>query len=211
MPGTKNIDALFAPRNVALVGASDKNWSVRVWENLRRFGYEGGVYPINPNRDQIWGGRCYASLDDLPEPADHLALFLPAEQSLQILEQGGRAGARSATLYAAGFGEGDDTDGRERARRLHAILDRYDIAATGPTAWACLSADHDSARSPMSNWKPPRRAQSPCSRKAACWSRPDRGMSDAGISLSCIVSCGNQTGLTFADYIDRLADDADCA
>ena len=68
MPGTKNIDALFAPRNVALVGASDKNWSARVWENLRRFGFEGGVYPINPNRDQIWGGRCYASLDDLPEP-----------------------------------------------------------------------------------------------------------------------------------------------
>jgi acetate---CoA ligase (ADP-forming) len=60
MANTKNIDALFAPRNVALVGASDKNWSARVWENLQRFGYAGGVFPINPNRDSIWGTRCYA-------------------------------------------------------------------------------------------------------------------------------------------------------
>ena len=62
MSSTKNIAALMAPRNVVLVGASDKNWSPRIWDNLVRFGFEGRVYPVNPNRTEIWGTRCYASL-----------------------------------------------------------------------------------------------------------------------------------------------------
>ncbi|MBX9759591.1 MAG: acetate--CoA ligase family protein [Beijerinckiaceae bacterium] len=208
MNRTKNIDALFAPRNVALVGASDKNWSARVWENLQRFGFQGAVYPINPGRDSIWGVRCYASLDDLPEPADHLALFLPADQSLQLLEQGGKLGARSATLYAAGFGEGDDAAGRARAEKLRAILDMYGIAATGPNCMGLAVGASGFCTIPDEQIE--RLAPGPIAvltQSGMLVQTLSRGVSDAGHTISCIVSCGNQTGLTFADYIDRLADD----
>ncbi|HWG04603.1 MAG TPA: CoA-binding protein, partial [Beijerinckiaceae bacterium] len=100
----KAMEALLAPRNVVLVGASDKNWSPRIRDNLARFGFEGGVYPVNPNRTEMWGGRCYADLSQLPEAPDHLALLVPNEPSIEMLEAGGRLGARSASLYAAGFG-----------------------------------------------------------------------------------------------------------
>ena len=106
MSRTKNIGALFAPRNVVLVGASDRNWAPRIWDNLARFGFEGQVYPVNPNRSEIWGVRCYSSISELPEPPDHLALFVPKEQTLEALEEAGKLGARSATIFAAGFGEG---------------------------------------------------------------------------------------------------------
>ena len=120
------VDALMAPRNVVLVGASDRpgHWSGRVWQNLRRFGFPGKVYAVNPNRPDIWGEPCYPGLGDLPEAPDHLAIFVPAETTLQVLEEGAGQGARSATLFAAGFGEGGDPEGRARGRRLKEILTR---------------------------------------------------------------------------------------
>ena len=210
MSKTKNIEALFAPRSVALVGASDKNWSARVWENLQRFGYQGPIYPINPNRQEIWGLRCYASLDELPSPADHLALFVPADQSLDILEQGGRRGTRSATLYAAGFGEGGEAAGLARARRLRAILDATGIAATGPNCMGLAVGRSRFCTIPDEQIE--LLAPGPVAvltQSGMLVQTLSRGISDAGLTLSSIVSCGNQTGLTFADYIDALADDPD--
>src|SRR5947207_1123384 len=101
-----SIERLFHPRNVVLVGASDRtdHWTRRVWDNLKRFGFGGQVFPVNPGRDEIWGVPCFPRLDALPEAPDHLAIFTPAEIALRNLREGAAAGARSATLYAAGFG-----------------------------------------------------------------------------------------------------------
>ncbi|MFN3889895.1 MAG: acetate--CoA ligase family protein [Beijerinckiaceae bacterium] len=208
MSRTRNIGALFAPRSVALVGASDKNWSARVWQNLQRFGYEGKIYPINPNRSEIWGVRCYASLEDLPAPADHLALFVPADPSLEILDQGGRLGARSASLYAAGFGEGGDAAGLARAERLRAILDKHGVAAVGPNCMGIAVGQSRFCTIPDEQIE----ILSPgpvavLTQSGMLVQTLSRGVSDAGLTLSCIVSLGNQTGLTFADYINALADD----
>jgi acyl-CoA synthetase (NDP forming) len=101
-PPRKDIGALN-PRNVAMVGASDRDghWSRRVWDNLQRFQFSGGVFPVNPNRTRVWGRPCFASFEAMPEPPDHLAIFTPAEMTLEVLHKGAMAGARSATIYAA--------------------------------------------------------------------------------------------------------------
>ena len=80
-----NIEALFAPRNIVLVGASDANWSARVHRNLSRLGYPGEVYLVNPNRPELWEQKCYPALSALPEPPDHLAVFLSAEQTIATI------------------------------------------------------------------------------------------------------------------------------
>lgn len=202
-----NIGALLAPRNVVLVGASDRNWSVRVHENLRRFGYEGGVYLVNPNRTELWGSRCYPSLADLPEAPDHLAIFVPAGQTLDVLDNS--AGARSASLYAAGFGEGDEEEGHARARRLSAILERTRIAAVGPNCMGlAVGASRfctvpDEQLTPLSPGPVAAITQS-----GMLVQTLSRGLESADLALSHLISCGNQVGLTFADYIDALADDA---
>ena len=71
------IARLFHPRNVVLVGTSDRpdHWSRRVWDNLKRFGFAGRVMPVNPNRSEIWGVPCFRGLAALPEAPDHLVLF----------------------------------------------------------------------------------------------------------------------------------------
>src|SRR6478672_2253113 len=128
------IERLFNPRNVVLVGASERpdHWSRRVRDNLARFGFSGRVFPVNPNRREIWGTACYPTLADLPEPPDHLAIFTPADVSIDVLREGAAAGACSATFYAAGFGEGGDAHGHELAVRLRALLRDTGLTIVGP-------------------------------------------------------------------------------
>ena len=49
------------------------------------FGFPGRVFPVNPNRTEIWGAACYPDIASLPEPPDHLAIFVPKERLSQVL------------------------------------------------------------------------------------------------------------------------------
>src|SRR3954447_6075393 len=106
----KKVAALTAPRNAVLVGASDRpgSWAARVWHNLKRYQFPGPIYLINPRRTEIWGERCYPDFESLPEPPDHMAVLVPAAGVIDTLRSGAAAGARSATVFSAGFGEGFD-------------------------------------------------------------------------------------------------------
>jgi acetyltransferase len=204
------LDALFAPRNVALVGASDRNWAPRVFGNLQRFGYEGEIYLVNPNRTELWGRRCYASLADLPEAPDHLALFVPADQSLDILEDGTARGARSATFFAAGFGEGGDAKGLARAARLKAIVARTDVAVVGPNCMGLAVGRSKFSTVPDEHHAPLQPGPvAAITQSGMLVQTVGRGLNDAGLPLAYLLSAGNQTGLTIADYVSHLADDPD--
>ena len=76
----KKVEALTAPRNVVLVGASDRpgSWAARVWRNLNRYEFPGPIYLINPRRTEIWDQPCYPDFQSLPEPPDHLVVLVPA-------------------------------------------------------------------------------------------------------------------------------------
>src|SRR5258706_2885151 len=207
-----SVAALLAPRNVVLVGASDRrdHWSGRVWQNLARFGFDRPVYAVNPGRAEIWGTRCYASLADLPESPDHLALFTPADTSLELLAEGARLGARSATFYAAGFGEGGDPAGIARAARLRGIVAETGIAVAGPNAMGIASGRSQLVTFADETLEPLRSGPlALLTQSGAMCTSLVRALGDRGLAVSCLVSCGNQTGLGFADYIEHLLDDAD--
>jgi len=65
----KNIHAMLHPRNIVLVGATDKpgNYAERIWGNLVKYGYKGGMFPLNAKRETIWGVPCYKDFASLPE------------------------------------------------------------------------------------------------------------------------------------------------
>lgn len=203
-----DIAALFAPRNVVLVGASDRNWAPRVRANLLRFGYEGQIFLVNPNREELWGERCYASIADLPEAPDHLALFVPADASLDILEEGKALGVRSATFFAAGFGEGGDDKGRARAQRLRDILSGTSLAVIGPNCMGLAVGASKFATVPDEQLTPLQPGPvAALTQSGMLVQTVSRGLVDAGLKLSCLLSCGNQIGLSIADFIAHLAGD----
>jgi acetyltransferase len=94
-----SVHAMLHPRNIVLVGATDKpgNYAERIWNNLVKYGYEGGLFPINAKRETIWGVKCYADFASLPEKPDHVLVLVPARFAVQVIRDAAAAGARSAT------------------------------------------------------------------------------------------------------------------
>ena len=101
-----NLRPLLAPRAIAIVGASDRPGAgPNVLGNLKRLGFPGQVYPVNPKYTEMGGWRCYPSLADLPGPIDTVAILLGYKHVLTTLQQAHAIGCKAAWVLASGFGE----------------------------------------------------------------------------------------------------------
>jgi acetate---CoA ligase (ADP-forming) len=127
--------ALFAPRSVAIVGQSDDAGKAagRPLKFLRRMGYAGHVYPINPRRESVLGERAWPSLSALPEAPDHAYIVTPTQAAIDAVEECGRLGVRVATVLADGFAEAG-APGVAREARLRAVCARTGIRLVGPSS-----------------------------------------------------------------------------
>jgi acetyltransferase len=116
----KRIHAMLHPRNIVLVGATDKpgNYAERIWTNLIKYKYAGGLFPINAKRERIWGVPCYKDFASLPEKPDHVLVLVPARFAVQVIRDAAAAGARSATIVTSGFSELQDEDSQRLAADL---------------------------------------------------------------------------------------------
>lgn len=101
------MDAIFHPKNVAIIGASKSimKWGTIIMANLVSGGFKGKIYPINLTQRHILGIPAYKSLDLLPEPADMVFICLPAKTTPKFVEICGEAKARTVVLIAGGFSE----------------------------------------------------------------------------------------------------------
>ena len=205
-----DVEALLNPLNVVIVGATDKpgNWPQRCWRNLGRYGYGGPVYPLNPRREEVWGTRCYQSYAELPEPPDHLAVFVPAPFVEATLREGAAAGARSATVVSSGFGEVPDPVAVERGRRLSATIAELGIAVSGPN---CIGNFNGRAGFvTMTDNRPHRTKPGPIAivgQSGGLVMALKRTLEERGMDVGYIVSSGNEAGLKTADYIEYFAAD----
>ena len=114
------LDALFNPRCVAVIGASERAGSVGrtlLW-NLLRSPFGGTVYPVNPRRHSVLGVHCYASVAELPDPVDLAVIATPAAGVPEVVAACAAAGVRAAIVISAGFREvgpeGEALEGRLR-------------------------------------------------------------------------------------------------
>jgi acetyltransferase len=103
--GPHFLDRLFAPRAIAVFGASERADSVggRVLRNLLDGGFAGPVYPVNPKHATVAGRRCYAAIDQIGEPVDLAVIATPAAGVPQVVHACGEHGVRAAVVHSAGF------------------------------------------------------------------------------------------------------------
>ena len=96
---------IFAPESIVVIGASRRREAIGriILENIRRGGYAGRLYTVNPRARQIDGDRCLASALDLPEPADLAVIAVPAPAVLGVAEQCGQRGVRSLVVITSGL------------------------------------------------------------------------------------------------------------
>ncbi|EHM09517.1 acyl-CoA synthetase (NDP forming) [Thermanaerovibrio velox DSM 12556] len=101
---------LLEPRGVAVVGASSNLESIsgRPLKLLMRYRYQGGIYPVNPNRESIGGLRCYRDLLEVDGPVDVALVAVRANLVPQVIRQCSQRGIGFAVVFSSGFAEGGD-------------------------------------------------------------------------------------------------------
>ncbi len=209
---TDKVEALLNPTSIAIIGARENpmGWTARIFANLQRFEFAGPFWPVNPRVDEIWGVPCYPDLDALPEPPDHLVVMRAADAVPDILRRAADLGTRSATIYATGFSEAGTEEGRRREGVLQGVLEETGIAISGPNCLGNLSA-----RARMLTLPDDRvRALVPgpiamVGQSGTTTPAIGRMLIDRGMDCSYIVTSGNETGLTAADYISYFTEDAE--
>lgn len=126
--------ALSAPRSVAIIGASDdvRKTTARPLRFLRRQGFAGAVYPVNPRRETVLGERAWPDIASLPEVPDHVFIVADTRLVVEAVRDCGRAGVPLVTVLSGGFGE--HGEGAERLRELLAVAAEYGVRVVGPNS-----------------------------------------------------------------------------
>jgi acetate---CoA ligase (ADP-forming) len=205
----KSAERTLRARSVALVGASERaKWPRDIYASLRDGGYAGKIYPINPKYSELWGIPCYPDFSALPAPAEHAAIIVPAPNVISIIEDGVRHGLQSATVYAAGVGDGVDPESVERGRRLKEISSTYGLTVAGPN---CMGAN--AWRERLFLYPNTNIAKLPAGSVGVAFQSGGtlqfwvQSAGDRGVKFSYAVSTGNEIDLDIADYLNVFVED----
>src|SRR3954470_23038673 len=138
------LHALFHPRAVAVIGASDDTTKhgYIVLTNVRNTGFNGGLYGISRRLKEVEGIVCLPDLAAAPEPIDVAFLAIPAEAAVQAVRDCARAGLKAAIVGSAGYAESLDAGGAERQRELQRIAAEEGIRIVGPNCNGVYNAHH---------------------------------------------------------------------
>ena len=136
------LETLFNPQGVAVIGASGKALHIgnRVIKNLIDFGYQGGIYPINPKADEIRGIKAYPSILDVPGQVDVAHMVIPAKFVPMAVEDCGKKGVKHIIINSGGFSE----TGPAGAEIEKAFLEKakaYGIRIFGPNCQGIINSD----------------------------------------------------------------------
>jgi acyl-CoA synthetase (NDP forming) len=201
---SRDLRPLFAPRSVAVVGASadPSKWGNVVARGALRGAHRRSVFLVNRGGGEILGRRAYPSVGDVPEPLELAAICVPAAGFAHAVEDALAAGARAIVGITTGLGEYDD-----HGKRIeHAVADRVrgaNAVLLGPNCLGVFDADEELDL----GWSPlPSGSVALVSQSGNLALELARLAVASGLGFSRFASLGNQADLVAADFLDALAD-----
>ena len=198
----RHLDALFDPHSVAVIGASDSPGSVgaTVWRNLRRAGFEGPCWPVNPRRATVGGQPAFAGIAALPAAPELAVVCTPPAAVPGVIAELGARGTRAAVVLTAGL----------TAAQKQAMLDaarRHLLRILGPNCLG-LIAPHARLDASFAHVGVPAGGLAFVSQSGALVTAVLDWAQGRGIGFSHCVSLGEHADVDFADLLDWLGSDA---
>ena len=214
-PMLQSIQAMLQPASIAIVGATERvGYGSRFVNNLLKTGNKARLFPVNPNRDEVFGLKCYRSVRDIPEPVDLATIILAAGDVVSTFRDCVAAGARSALVVSAGFAEMGTEEGRAWQRELGTLARASGVRVCGPNClgFANVPAGNWITSSPRIDFDTPVRAggiglisQS----GATCYSSLLAMAHDRRIGFKYLVATGNEADLESSDFMRYMLRDPD--
>jgi len=178
---------------------------------LRKHGFTGTIYPINPGYKELFGEPCYASLADCPEPPDHAYVMLGTNSVVEAIRDCGKAGVAAATIFAGGFAEGGEA-GKARQAALIAAAREGGVRLIGPNSLGVINTHWPltlSANAVLERERLPKGRTGLVSQSGSMIGALVSRGEARGIGFSTLVSIGNECDLTVGAIASMLVDDPD--
>jgi len=208
---TASIRAFFHPKSVAVIGASRRRMTIggELFHNILDEGFQGVVYPVNPQSPVVGAVRAYPSILDVPDDVDLAVVAVPAEQVVDVASQCAHKGVRAMVVISAGFRE-TDAEGLEREKALVAKIRSYGMRLIGPNCMGIINTDPavrlNATFSPIF---PPRGNVALLSQSGALGLALLDYAEKLNIGLSTFVSIGNRADVSANDLIQYWEQDPD--
>lgn len=209
---TPDLTPLFAPRSVAVIGASNDQlkWGGSLIHNLVDGGFAGPVYAVNGRGGTVQDLPAFASVADLPETPDLALVAVKAAQVNAAIEQCGQRGIPAALVVAAGFSEAGEAGAALEAEVVETAR-RGGVTLIGPNCMGLLSLHSRLHAVGFLELRPPAGALSIVSQSGNIGVQLVTRAERRGIGIDKYVSVGNQASTSALDVLDALGDDPQTA
>jgi acetyltransferase len=201
----QKIKYLFEPKSIAVIGAArDENKiGYKILKNILTGGYQGQIYPINPQGGEILGLKSYRNIEEVNGPVDVASIVIPARFVFEAVKSCAQKRVRYLTIISSGFSE---IGNNEEERRIVSYANEHNMRVLGPNIFGIYSAAASLNATFGSSGIIPGRV-------AIITQSGALGIAMIGkttvenIGLSAIVSVGNKTDVDEADLLEYLVAD----
>lgn len=202
----KQMDSIFHPRSVAVVGVPREMKSGKFFlMALQDQHFQGKIYPVNPTADRIDGLRAYPSVSAIPDSVDLAIILVPHHNGLSVVTECAAKGVKGAVLFTAGYGETGTAEGKRLEEEIVRIARAADMRLIGPNCMGIYAPGSGLAFFPGLSRTPGTVGVVSNSGSLAnilCRIAPQKGL-----YFSKVVSLGNECDLTSADFLAYLGED----
>ena len=197
----RHLDSLFQPASVAVIGASQRAFSVgaTLWHNVRTGGFTGPVFAVNPKYRELDGQRCYARVAQLPQAPELAVICTPPATVVDLVQQLAERGTQAVVIITAGLSAEQKQAVLDATRpRLMRVLGPNCVGLLAPHAHLNASFAHIPARPGQLAF---------VSQSGALVTAMLDWAEARHIGFSCFVSLGEHADVDFGDMLDYLAND----
>ena len=201
------------PRSVAIVGASSnaQKTGARVQRFLVSHGYKGKIYPVNPNREEIFGFKCYSKLINIPQKIDHVFIAVDGNKIIDAVRDAVSMNIKCATILSGGFSE-SGSEGLNLEKQILQIAKDGNLRILGPNSIGIINISNSvilsaNAMLDLPNLK--KGGLSVISQSGSLIGALLAHGHSRGIGFSKLFSVGNESDLTVGEIGKMLISDDD--
>jgi acetyltransferase len=204
---TLNLDKIFNPKSVAVIGASDEEGSVgyALMKNFIELGFQGELYPVNLRKTEVLGLKAYPTVDQIGQPVDLAVIATPAKTVPEVLEQCGKAGISGIIIISAGFKE-IGAEGKALEESISETKKKYGMRIVGPNCLGIIRPNIKLNATFISKMPKPGNIAFISQSGALGSAILDWAMHE-NIGFSNFVSLGSMIDVDFGDLIDYFGTD----
>ncbi len=199
----------FAPKSIAVIGASEKpGVGKTIFNNIAKH-FKGRIYPVTPSNPTVGGLTAYKSVLDIPENVDLAVVAAPSRFTPAVMEEVGKKGIKGAIIVSAGFKEVDEA-GAKLEKEVGDIAKKYGIRVIGPNCLGIMSLSQDNImNSTFLKVTPKYGSIALVSQSGAICAATVEDAEAQNIGFSKVISMGNKVDMDESDVLELLAEDAD--